>query len=215
MFIILGLLIGFVAAIPLGPVNIFVISQAIKRGFFHGFLAGLTAGFLDFAFCIVAVMGIFHVAISYKFLLPGMKVLAALLLIAISLRLIKQARHFLEVKPRLQMNSYSTSHKPVLGVILLYVSNPTIYAFWIGIAGSASAHHWVANIGWRPIVFALSCGLGAAIWYFSLVRYLSRHHGRLQPKTFEFIVWILAIFLLTFAAFTLASIFFNIKTITI
>lgn len=215
MFIILGLVIGFVAAIPLGPVNIFVISQSIKRGFFHGFLAGLTAGLLDFVFCIIAVMGIFHITISFKFLLPGMKVLAALLLIVISLRLVKQAKHFLESRSRLQMESSSTSHRPIAGVLLLYVSNPTIYAFWISIAGSASAHHWVANIGWRPVVFALSCGLGAVIWYFLLVRYISKHHGRLQPKTFEFIVWILAIFLLAFAAFTLASIFFNIKVMTI
>lgn len=213
MFIILGLAIGFVAAIPLGPVNIFVISQTIKREFFHGFLAGLTAGVLDFIYCVIAVMGIFHITISFKFLLPGMKVLAALLLIAISIRLIRQSKSFLEPQP--QVNSGPSSHRPIIGVFLLYVSNPTIYAFWIGVAGTASAHHWVANIGWRPVVFALSCGVGAVIWYFLLVRYISKHHGRLQPKTFELIFWILAIVLLLFAAYTLASIFFKFKILSI
>ena len=213
MFILLGLAIGFVAAIPLGPVNIFVITQTIKRDFLHGFLAGLTAGVLDFIYCVIAVMGIFHITISFKFLLPGMKVVAALLLIAISIRLIRQSKSFLESKP--QVNSGPSSHRPIIGVFLLYVSNPTIYAFWIGVAGTASAHHWVANIGWRPVVFALSCGVGAAIWYFLLVRYISKHHGRLQPKTFELIFWILAIVLLLFAAYTLASIFFKFKILSI
>jgi len=51
----------------------------------------------------------------------------------------------------------------------------------IGIAGSASAHHWVADIGWS-IVFALS-----AAWEprsgIPPVRYLSKHHAP-PAKTF-------------------------------
>ena len=58
MPIIIGLMFGFIAAIPLGPVNVFVISQTIKRDFFHGFMAGLTAAVLDTIYCLIAVLGI-------------------------------------------------------------------------------------------------------------------------------------------------------------
>jgi len=31
------------------------------------------------------------------------------------------------------------SARPLLGVVLLYVSNPSLYAFWIGVAGEVTA----------------------------------------------------------------------------
>jgi hypothetical protein len=43
-----------------GSVNVFVISQALKRDFSHGFLAGMTTAFLDAVFCFVALAGILH-----------------------------------------------------------------------------------------------------------------------------------------------------------
>ena len=64
MFVLLGLIVGFFAAIPLGPVNIFVISQTIKRDFLHGFLAGLTTAILDFIYCLIALVGFFHISFS-------------------------------------------------------------------------------------------------------------------------------------------------------
>jgi hypothetical protein len=57
MFIFTGLLIGFIAAIPLGPINVFVISQTMKRDFFHGFIGGITACVLDAAYCLMAILG--------------------------------------------------------------------------------------------------------------------------------------------------------------
>lgn len=47
VIIFLGLLIGFLAAIPLGPLNIYAITQALKHDFLRGFSPGLTASFLD------------------------------------------------------------------------------------------------------------------------------------------------------------------------
>lgn len=57
MFVLLGLMVGFLAAIPLGPVNIFVISQTIKHDFLHGFLAGLATALMDFVYCLIALGG--------------------------------------------------------------------------------------------------------------------------------------------------------------
>jgi len=33
MFVLIGFLIGFLAAVPVGPVNIYTISQTLKRDF--------------------------------------------------------------------------------------------------------------------------------------------------------------------------------------
>jgi len=71
VYVLIGILIGFVAAIPLGPVNVYVISQAIKRDFLHGFMAGLTSAVLDFVYCLVAILGLTQVTALMKPLAGG------------------------------------------------------------------------------------------------------------------------------------------------
>ncbi len=53
----------------------------------------------------------------------------------------------------------------ILGVILLYVSNPSLYFFWIWAAGWAAGHGWILNYAAAPYLFAASC----AGWAFHLV----------------------------------------------
>lgn len=81
IIILVGLAVGFLAAIPLGPVNVYVISQTLKRGFLHGFAGGLTTSVLDGIYCLIALVGISQITDPMmKYLIP-MKVLASLVLI--------------------------------------------------------------------------------------------------------------------------------------
>jgi L-lysine exporter family protein LysE/ArgO len=204
MFVLLGLLVGFFAAVPLGPVNIFVISQTIKRDFLHGFLAGLTTAILDFIYCLIALVGFFHFSFGLNVTkaVPYLKIAAGLILIAIALRMVKQAQ---EPPADKSLQKAPRSARPVLGVILLYVTNPSLYFFWLAIAGAVTAHHLVGNTGWRPVLFALTCGLGGLSWYFILVRYVSVHHHQLDPRILKRILLVLAVVLFGFAAYTIVS----------
>jgi L-lysine exporter family protein LysE/ArgO len=199
------MLIGFVAAIPLGPVNIFIISQAIKHGFFHGFLGGLTTAVLDIAYCLVAFFGVFHLTVNVARYTTVMKIAAALILIGISLRLIQHSKDTQEPRPSQKLG---VSPRPIFGVLALYVSNPTLYAFWLAVAGTVTAHNWVHDSGWQPFVFAIACGLGSTLWYFVLTRYFSRHKDKLQPQTFRIIFLCLSVILIGFALYTLGTLIF-------
>ncbi len=202
MFILLGLVVGFVAAIPLGPVNIFVISQTIKHDFLHGFLAGLTTALLDFIYCSVALVGFFHISFNLNRIFPYLKIVAAAILIYIAVRLVKQAQLPMADK---SLQKSPSSHRSVLGVILLYVTNPGLYFFWLAIGGSVTAHNLIRNTGWRPFVFALACGLGSLIWYFVLVRYVSIHHHLLAAHVVKRVLQVLALVLFGFAIYTIIS----------
>ena len=211
MSIIIGLMFGFVAAIPLGPVNVFVISQTIKRDFFHGFMAGLTAAVLDTIYCLVALLGVSKVTFNLdKYLgLPIMKVIAALVLIALGVRLFIQSKSYKDSLPERKSNSFSA--RAMLGVILLYVSNPTLYAFWIVVAGTVTSHYWVSAAGTTPLLFALSCGIGGLAWYFVLTYYVAKYHHMFKPKTFRTIFLVLALSLFALAAYTLLSLFVKLR----
>lgn len=211
MYIFVGFLIGFVAAIPLGPVNVFVISQTLKRDFFHGFMGGITAAVLDTIYCLVAILGISQVAfnVSKYLALPIMKVVAAFVLFALGFRMFQQSKTYNETKPDQKTTTFSP--RPMFGVALLYVSNPSLYAFWLAVASMATSHYWVFESGTTPVLFSLACGIGGATWYFILTQYVSKHHHQFSPQTFRKIFLVLAIVLFAFAIYTFVSIFVKLK----
>jgi len=206
MFILLGIFVGLLAAVPVGPVNVFVISQALKRDFFHGFLAGLTAATLDTVFCIVALAGFFRIKLSLPpYSISFLKVLAAVIILLLSRKLIIDSKTF-EI-PQERNKIPSASPKPILGVLLLYVANPTLYMFWIAVAGTVTGHRLVRYGTWTAIAFAASVGAGSLLWYLSLVRFVSHRQRRIKPETFRKILFYLGLALAAFAIYTLGTVF--------
>jgi len=207
VYVLIGILIGFVAAIPLGPVNVYVISQAIKRDFLHGFMAGLTSAVLDFVYCLVAILGLTQVTALMNRWLVVLKVVAALFLLIIAVRLFQQSKNKKENLPSKEAASFSA--RPMLAVLALYVSNPSLYFFWIGQAAWVTSHGWVGNSTLTDVVFALACGTGGALWYLILTSYVSKYHHQFSAKTFRTIFLILAILLFASALYTFLSIFIH------
>jgi threonine/homoserine/homoserine lactone efflux protein len=203
--ITMGVVIGFVAAIPLGPINIYVVSNTLKRDFLHGLMGGFTAALLDVVFCLAALVGIKRILDLIERYSSALKVLAALLLTAIGIRLILQAKSFVESgwpdRPA------KISARPVMAVFLLYISNPALYGFWLGVAGTVTAHRWTAGAS-DAWLFSLAVGLGSVLWYFLLVRYVSKHHHQIRPRVFGKILIGLAVVLFLFAGYSLLSLLF-------
>lgn len=206
MFILLGIFVGLLAAVPLGPVNVFVVSQALKRDFFHGLLAGLTAAILDTIFCIVALAGSLKIKLSLPpYSMSIMKVLAAVIILLLGRKLIRDSRT-LEI-PRERNRIPSASPKPVLGVLLLYVANPTLYMFWIAVAGAVTGHHLVRSGTWAAVAFSASVGMGSILWYLSLVRFVCRRQANIKPETVRRAFYYLGLALVAFAIYTLGTVF--------
>lgn len=212
MFVLLGIFFGLLASVPLGPINLFVVSQSLKRDLVHGLLAGLTAAALDAAFCFVALAGFFQIKLSLPhYAMTVLKVIAAVILLLLARRLIQDSKDF-EI-PQDRDKVPSASPKPVLGVILLYVTNPTLYMFWIFVAGVVTGHNLLgSNLvtygTWTAVGFAVVVGLSSFAWYFGLVRFVCYHQTRIHQRTFRQVFYYLGLALVGFGIFTLASVFF-------
>lgn len=205
MFLLVGVLLGFAAAIPLGPVNAVVISQSMKRDFIHGFVAGIAAAVLDFLFCLVGLLGIALITVNIARYETPLKIIAGLIMLLIGWRLFLTSKK--PVVPKAEKLPTSFTPKPIFQVVLLYVSNPSLYFWWIWAAGWASSHGWILNYSLAPYLFALSCGLGGFIWYTVLSYYVARYHHLYKPRTFQRIFQGLAVILTGFAVYTFISIF--------
>ena len=211
MFVLLGIFFGLMASVPLGPVNFFVASQALKRDFLHGFLAGLTAACLDAGFCFVALAGFFRIKLNLPpYSMSVLKVVAALILFLLARKLIIDSRKF-EI-PEDRDSVPSAAPKPILGVLLLYITNPTLYMYWIFVAGVVTGHNLLGqNLvrygTWTAVAFALVVGMTSLGWYLGLVRFVCSHHHRIRQETFRKILFFLGLALAGFAVYTLASLF--------
>src|SRR5512138_478060 len=211
MFVLLGIFFGLLASVPLGPVNFFVVSQSLKRDLLHGLLAGLTAAMLDATFCFVALAGFFQIKLNLPpYSMSVLKVLAAVIILLLARKLIQDSQKF-EI-PQDRDKVPSASPKPILGVILLYITNPTLYMFWIFVAGVVTGHNLLGqNLvrygTWTAVGFAVVVGLSSFAWYFGLVRFVCYHQTRIHQSTFRKILYYLGLALVGFAIYTLATVF--------
>jgi threonine/homoserine/homoserine lactone efflux protein len=204
MFMVIGFLIGFFAAVPVGPVNLYIISQTLKRDFFHGMLAGLTTALLDFSYCLIALVGLFHISLNLSRYSHVLKIVASLVILLLGLKLMHDSKKF---SLKEEKSSISRTPRPLFGVLFLYISNPSLYAFWIGVAGTVTAHGLLKSGMGPAVLFAASCGFGAILWYFFLVRIVSHYQAKIQEETFKKMLVILGLLLSGFAVYTFISAF--------
>jgi len=204
MFILLGIFAGLLAAVPVGPVNVFVISQALKRDFLHGLMAGLTAVVLDVSFSFVALAGFFKIKVNLPpHFMSYLKAAAAVIILLLARKLIRDSQTF-EI-PQERNRIPSPSPKPILGVVLLYVSNPTLYMFWLAVAGTVTGLLHSRLEGWTAVAFSASVGIGSLAWYLSLVRFVASRQHRLKSETFRRILFYLGLLLAAFAIIILGT----------
>lgn len=211
MFVLLGMFFGLLASVPLGPINFFVVSQALKRDFLHGLMAGMTAALLDATFCFVSLAGFFKVKLNLPaYSMSVLKAVAAVIIFLLARKLIQDSRTFDIPQDRDKVPSPST--KPILGVVLLYVTNPTLYMYWIFVAGTVTGHNLLGqNIvrygTWTAVGFAIVVGLSSLAWYLGLVRFICYHQRRIKQETFRKILFYLGLALGAVALYTLVRVF--------
>jgi threonine/homoserine/homoserine lactone efflux protein len=95
---------------------------------------------------------------------------------------------------------------PVWKTILLYVSSPTLPAFWLTAAGLAVAHAWVERGRPSAFLFALACGAGSALWYFILLRLILHTPERVKARVFRTIFLVLGALLVVLAVLNILSV---------
>ena len=204
MTALIGYLIGFFASIPIGPINLLALSQALKRGFVHGFSVGLVGGLCVSLYCFAASYGLSFIPFNLKPLIPYGKALAVFILVILSIRLFRSANDYRPTDPKPEKSS---AHSPIIAAFLLFMTNPSIYAFWLAVVGFAGTHRLIHPDDHSYFVFAISCGAGAITWFLIITRYAAKYHHQFTPRTFKYIFNFMGICLIGFALYTFISIF--------
>lgn len=194
---LIGFVVGLLTTMPIGPINVTVLTKGMRESFAHGISIAVGAALMDFVYSLAAMYGLFAILqahfISRVFQGVGILLLFTFGIQSIRSRLTKIDNGYkLPLKRELHNNFW-------IGVFL-YMSNPTFIGMWLTIAGSVHAYHLISR-GSDNLFFAGGVGLGAFGWYYIMLRYFHNRKNFLKPETLHKISVFSGIALLGFGCY--------------
>lgn len=195
---LIGVITGVIISIPIGPINVAVISKGFKQGFSNAFAVGLGASAMDFFYCAAAMLGVS--AIVHK-----LEVNIIFQIIGFVLLLYLGLRDVMTKAESYRYENMSTKNGGLHGAFLvgvfMYLSNPTLVAFWITLSGIVqSSESIIKNVG-DGILFAFGVGSGTAIWYYSLLKMIFWKRDSFKAETLTLLSKISGIIMLAFSGY--------------
>lgn len=171
-----GLLLGFMAAIPVGPVGLLVVQRTLRENRVSGYAAGLGAASADMAYSFVALLGLRLVQGLLDQQEGWFGLLGGLLLIFYGARTFRERPRLGEVKVR-----FTGLLGAFLSTFLLTVANPLNVALFAGLFTSSGLMGLATTRG-AAIVLALAVGAGAFTWWLILTSVVSYFRVRFSER---------------------------------
>ena len=196
-----GLACGFIVSIPVGPVNLTVINNALRKGFLSAFLAGVGAMVAEAIYAGLMLAG-------HSSLLSQPKISFAMRIVAVVV-ITGMGIHSLLTKPeRFEAQSEAAAeradvrwHHPktfLLGFVLT-ISNLMLVLVWATLTTGLFAREWVTTAPLSRLACLIGVFTGGVLWFLLLAFFVSRAHRRVKPKTLTQLVRICGVVFLIFA----------------
>jgi threonine/homoserine/homoserine lactone efflux protein len=178
---IAGLISGFVVSIPVGPINITIVNEGARRGFFWAFMIGLGAMAMDLIYCSVAFAG-FSGLFASKVMKATMELLSFLFLLYLGIKYL--------LTPTLPATTHTieaVEHKlhPHTAFWIGFVrvlGNPAVLLFWITVSATCISHEWINDELVTKMVCVVGTFFGGLAWFVLLSFLVAQGHGKFSTK---------------------------------
>jgi threonine/homoserine/homoserine lactone efflux protein len=202
-----GVIFGFLACVPVGPVNITVIHQALRRGLRSAFLLGLGAITGETVYAGIALAGQAHLPHD-----PTIQLIVRIIAVVVVVTLgIKNIRHRPdeERSERIAERIDERYHHPralLLGFIMT-ITNLGLFLLWATLAAFLFAHEWVHPVFASRAACIAGVFTGGMLWYLGLAAIVSRAHRSIRPETTNLLIRICGVAFLLVAVLLTYKIF--------
>jgi threonine/homoserine/homoserine lactone efflux protein len=206
LIIPVGLVIGVLVAMPVGPVNILCLQRALERGFWGGVAAGLGAVLGDGLIALFAALGVGAVSGAIKHYRLTVQTVGGLVLLAFGIRL------FL-TQPRFVREEHGIGKRPSLAdfawdipqTFFLTITNPGamlgLFAIFGGISSFVEVETHVDAI---TIVAAIMAG--SLAWWVGLSHVIGRFRHRMDLAKLQYVNKVAGIVLVGFSGLLLGEV---------
>lgn len=198
--ILAGFIAGFVVAVPVGPVNLTVINQALRRGFGAAFLIGIGAMCAETMYASLMLWG--HASIlSAPRVVLAMRIIAVIVIGAMGARylLFKSARVSASEVTAQKLDEHWHHPRSFFLGFALTISNLMLVVVWATVVTLLFAHEWVVPTLVSRLLCALGVLGGGSTWFLLLAFFVSRAHRRVKDQTLTILVRCCGVLFLGFA----------------
>jgi len=185
-----GFLSGVILSIPVGPINLTIMNEGARRGFFWAFMIGMGATAMEVIYCFIAFTGFASFfsrgyikacmeLFSFVFMLfLGIKFIMAKSVIQAPVNLGARAHRFEEqIGERLHPTSAF-----MIGLVRV-MGNVGVLVFWIILAANFISREWVTPDWPGKLACVTGVALGTGLWFVGLSWVVSLGHGKFSEKT--------------------------------
>lgn len=198
-YFLIGIAIGALTGVPIGPVNVAVIDGAYRHTLRRGMAVGLGGAVGDFGFALIGVLGVGPHLIAQPGVKPVLYLVSGLVLIVYGLLTVRSQPPPPPTSPPHQ----SPPGKEVwsgftvgLGLIVL---NPAAIVTWVVVVGS----HVGEDIEtWEGLAAACGVFLGSLGW-FSFVAYIADKGKRMMGDKAVWIARVVGVALVVYGVYSL------------
>src|SRR5687768_17057110 len=174
---LLGIVSGFVVSIPVGPINITIINEGARRGFFWAFMIGVGGMAMDIIYCGIAFAG-FSGLFASKFMKAAMELLSFLFLIYLGIKYMVTAS-LPATTPTVEAVEHKLHPHTAFWIGFVRVlGNPAVLLFWITVSATFISHDWIDDTFASKAVCVIGTFIGGLLWFILLSFLVAQGHGK-------------------------------------
>lgn len=176
-----GVIGGFLFCIPVGPINITIINEGARRGFFWACMIGFGAMVMDLIYCSIAFAG-FSSIFASNFMKATMQLLSFLFLIYLGIKYLLTAS-LPATTPTVEAVEHKLHPHAAFWIGFVRVlGNPAVLLFWITMSATFMAHELIEDTMLSKGVCVLGTFIGGTIWFILLSFLVAKGHGKFSTK---------------------------------
>jgi threonine/homoserine/homoserine lactone efflux protein len=182
IFLLKGVVVGIIIAVPVGPVGIMCLRRTILEGKLAGFISGLGAATADAMFGFIAAFGLTFISdllIGYH---QWLRIAGGLYLLYVGGRALLTAP---EVKTGTEPDAESLL-RDFLSSFALTLTNPITILVFLGIFSAIGLSGESATLS-RAAILVLGVWLGSLLWWLALSFGLGSLFRSLEPRHLRWI----------------------------
>jgi len=203
--LIKGIVVGYIASIPLGPIGVICIQRTLSKGKLSGFVSGLGASTADTFLSIVAGLGLSFIIDFVVDYTAIFKLLGGILVIFLGFRIFfKNPVHQFRRK-KLKKNNLYTDY---ISTLVLTLSNPLNIFLFLAIFAGLNIIKGVKTLDMFLAIF-LGVFIGTSLWWFTLSSIVNIYHDKFKVRNLWWLNKITGTIIIIFGLVALISILFE------
>lgn len=194
-----GMLLGFGASVPIGPVNVLIISYALKD-YRQALALGFGSMSADVVYLLLMTMGLLEI-FQYEMVKKSLAIFGFIFLIVVAIMLFSSGGRHLHVNKNVKKSNVLIIY---IKGLLLTMLNPYTVGFWLSVA-SVAASKDLGNV--KTLIFGL---VFAIMLWITIMPYMVWKNKRfISDKTAKYFSIVAGVILIFFAFVLMYNIFIS------